>query len=140
MSISSKAILILPQDFLNFSFYAVESLNIVTLGRYGSKGYTSVVLCYFEVTFLGERSICLYGLSVYTVLQYQSSMSSNFLVFRISGGISSRSSAFLFNIFLITTSYASCVNCPSLMPSGLLIIFVIGLSVIWGDFPSRFLK
>ena len=67
-------------------------------------------------------------------------MLSNFLVFNISRGISSRPSAFLFLIFLRTTSSSSCVNCPSLMSSWLLMIFVICSSVTLGDFPSRFLK
>ena len=68
------------------------------------------------------------------------SMSSNFLVFHTSGGISSKPAAFIFLIFLSTISSSSCVNCPSLMSSGLLIIFVIGLFVTLGDFPSRFPK
>ena len=56
-------------------------------------------------------------------------MSSNFLVFHTSGGISTRSGAFLFLIFLSTTLSSSCVNCPSLMSSGFLMIFVMGSSV-----------
>ena len=71
---------------------------------------------------------------LYTRLQYRSSKSLNFLVFITSGGISSSLAAFRFLIFVsITLS-------PSLMSSWLLIIFVIGLSVTLGDFPSRFLK
>ena len=74
-----------------------------------------------------------------TVLQYRSCRTSNFLVFHTSGGISSRPAAFLFLIFVSTTSNSSWVNCPCLM-SSLLIIFVIVLSVTLGNFPSRFLK
>ena len=53
-------------------------------------------------------------------------MSSNFLVFHTSGGISSSPAAFLFVIFLRTESSSSCVNGPSLMSNCLLIILVIG--------------
>ena len=66
-------------------------------------------------------------------------MSSNCLVFRTSGGISSSPAAFLFLIFLGTES-SSCVNGPSLMSYCLLIILVIGSCVIFGGFPSRFSK
>ena len=57
-----------------------------------------------------------------------------------SRGISSRSAAFLFLIFVSTTSSSSWVNCPSLMSTWLWMIFVIGSSVTLGDFSSRFLK
>ena len=77
---------------------------------------------------------------LHTALHYRSSMSSNSLVFHTSGGISSSPSAFLFKIFLSTESSSFCVNCPSLMSSWLLIIFVIGLSVTLGGFPSKFSK
>ena len=73
-------------------------------------------------------------------LQYQSSMSLNFLVFHTSAGISSRPTAFLFLIFLSTKSSSSCINCPSLISSWLSIIFTIGSYVTFRDFPSRFLK
>ena len=62
-----------------------------------------------------------------------------FLVFHTSGGISSSLAAFLFLIFLWTES-SSCVNYSSLMSNCLLIILVIGSCVIFGGFPSRFLK
>ena len=75
---------------------------------------------------------------LYTVVQYQSSKSSNFLVFNISRGISSRPAAFLFLIFVSTMLSSSWAYCPSLMSSWLLIIF--GLSVTLREFPSRFLK
>ena len=75
---------------------------------------------------------------LYAALQYRSCMSSNLLVFHTSGGILSRPAAFLFLVFVSTTSSSSCVNCPSLMSSWFL-IFVIGSSVTLGDFPSRFL-
>ena len=65
-------------------------------------------------------------------------MSSNFFVFHTSGDLSSKPVAFPFLTFVSTTS--SQVNCPSLTSSLLLIIYVIGLSVTLGNFPSRFLK
>ena len=67
-------------------------------------------------------------------------MSSNCLVFHTSGGISSSPAAFLFLILLRTESSSSLVKGPSLMSNCLLIILVIGSSVIFGGFPSRFLK
>ena len=56
------------------------------------------------------------------------------------GGGSSSPAAFLFLIFLSNKSSSSCVNCPSLMSSWLLIIFVIGLSVTFRGFPSKLSK
>ena len=76
----------------------------------------------------------------YTVLQIRSSKSSNFLFFHTSVGISSRSAAFLFLIFVRTKLSSSWVNCPNLVSSWLLIIFMIVLSVIFGEVPSRLLK
>ena len=67
-------------------------------------------------------------------------VSLDFLIFHTSGGILSKSAAFLLLIFVHTMSSSSSVNYSSLMSNWLLIIFVIGLSVIFGDFPSRFLK
>ena len=67
-------------------------------------------------------------------------MLSDVLVFHASGGISLRPAAFLFLIFVRTTSSSSCVNYPSLVSSWLWIIFMIGSSVTLGDFPSKFLK
>ena len=78
---------------------------------------------------------------LYTVLlQYQSSKSLNLLVFHNSGAISLRLAAFLFLIFVSPMLNSSWVNCPSLMSSWLLIIFLIGLSVTLGNFLIRFLK
>ena len=77
---------------------------------------------------------------LYTALQYRSSMTSHFLVFHISEGISLSFAAFLFLIFLSTMSSSSCISCPSLMSSWLLIIFVIGSSVTFGGFPSKISK
>ena len=76
----------------------------------------------------------------YTALQCRSSMSSNSLVFHTSGGISLSPVAFLIWIFLSTESSSSCINCPILMSSWYLIIFVIGSFVTFGGFPSKFWK
>ena len=51
-----------------------------------------------------------------------------------------KTNSFLFLIFVCTMSSSSWVYCPSLMFSWSLIIFLIGLSVTIGEFPSRFLK
>ena len=80
------------------------------------------------------------GFWLYTVLQCRSSMSSNFLVFHTSGGISSIPAAFLFLIFLCTESSSSWVNVPSLMSNFLLIILMIGSWVTSGGFPGKFTK
>ena len=97
-----------------------------------------------RLPFLGKRRMQPYvNLSIvfclYTALQYRSSMSLNFLVFHTLGGISSRPATSLFLIFVSTMS-SSCVNCPSLMSCWLLIIYLIGSSVTFGDFPCRFSK
>ena len=60
----------------------------------------------------------------------------NFLVFNTSEDILSRPVAFLFLILLRFMSSFSWVNCPSLMSWSLLIIFVIGLSLTFGDFSN----
>ena len=77
---------------------------------------------------------------LYTVLQCHSSTSSNSLVFHTSGGISSSPAAYLFLIFLCTDLSSSCVNCPSLMSSWLIIIFMVSSCITYGGFPSKFSK
>ena len=93
--------------------------------------------------FLGKRRMQPYVhfsiLRLYMALQNRSCKTSNSLVFHTSGDISLRLATFLLLIF-VSTTLSSCVNCPSLMSCWLSIIFVIGLSVTLGDFPSRFLK
>ena len=76
---------------------------------------------------------------LYMALKYWSSMLSNCLVFYILGVFHWALLLFLL-IFLSTESNSSCVNCPSLMSNCLLIILVIGSCVIFGGFPSKFLK
>ena len=63
----------------------------------------------------------------------------NFLVLHISAGILSILAAFILLIFFSNTSSSSPINCPCLMCCCLLRIIVIGLSVTFGKFPSRFL-
>ena len=53
-------------------------------------------------------------------------------------GISSSPAAFLFLIFLSTESSSSCVNCPSLISSWLLIIFMIGSCITFRGFSKTF--
>ena len=77
---------------------------------------------------------------LYTALQCQSSVLSNYLVFHSSEDISSSPATFLFLIFLSTESSSSCVNCPSLMSNCLLKILVIGSCVTFREFPSKFSK
>ena len=71
---------------------------------------------------------------LYIALHNQRSTSSNFLVFHISGGISSGPAAFLLLFFVLTTLSSSSVNYPSLTSSWLLIMFLIDLSVTLGEF------
>ena len=72
------------------------------VGRYGSKGYTSVILNYFEVTFLKEKEDAALCPSVnYVLVVYGVAVSEQYVVefpcfFYTSGGISSRPAAFLF--------------------------------------------
>ena len=47
----------LPKNFLNCRFGAFQKQSIVYLIPYGGKGYTLVVLGYFEATFLGEMEV-----------------------------------------------------------------------------------
>ena len=68
-SISTKTILILCKNFLIRGFDAIEKQSIVNLSRYGSKGYTSVVLGNSGITFLGEGDYAVV-FWLYTVLQY----------------------------------------------------------------------
>ena len=67
-------------------------------------------------------------------------MSLNFLIFHTSGDISSSPAAFLFLSFVNAESSSSCINCPSLMSSWLLIIFVIVSGITFRGFPSKFSK
>ena len=75
--------MVLPENFLNFRFNAVEWQGIVDLGRYGSKGYTSVVHSYSEVTLLGESedaALCLivyYVLVIYSVTVWEQYIKTN---------------------------------------------------------------
>ena len=56
------------------------------------------------------------------------------------GGILLRLAALLLLIFFSTILSSSSVNCPSLKSSWQLIIFIRGLSVMFGEFPSRYLE
>ena len=116
-SFSPKTILI----FLSFS--AITKHSIIHLDCYRSKSYTSVMIP--KSNFLRKERISISLFSLYTVLQNQNNKSSNFWVFHTSGGILSRPAAFLFLIFLSTLLSFSRVNCPSMMSSWLLAIFVI---------------
>ena len=120
--VSPKTILILSKNFLHIWFDTIEKQGIINLICQG-KSYASIVIGHSEVTFLeeGENVAFFFHLSIafwlYTVLQYRSSMSSNFLVFHTFGYIFSKPADFLFLIFVITTLSSSWVNCPSLMSS-----------------------
>ena len=116
-----------------------EKESIVNLGRFRSKGYTSVVLGYSEVTFVGEMfSICLLRSDYIRRWNIRAECRRISLISILLGVFHQDQQLFL--IFLSTTLSSSCVNCPSLMSSWLLIIFVIGSFIILGDFPRRFLK
>ena len=107
--VSLKTILILFKNFLNFWVASVELQNIINLSCYRSNGFALVVLNNSMLTFLGKREDAAFiHLSIvfwlYTALQYQNRKSSNFLIFHTSRGISSRLAAFLFLIFVSTSS------------------------------------
>ena len=119
----------------------VEWQSIVDLGCYGFKAYTSVFLGYFVITLLGEREDASLCPSINCVLViHRDAVSEQYVVefpcCPYFWGISSSPVAFLFLIFLRTTSSSSCVNCPSFVSSGLLMVFVIGSSVTLGIFPE----
>ena len=78
---------------------------------------------------------------LYRALQNRKSKSTDLLEFHTSvkDGNLSRPAAFMVLIF-VSTMLSSSVNYPFLMFNWLLIIFVIGLSMTFGEFPSRFLK
>ena len=65
---------------------------------------------------------------IYTALQYRK-VCRQMSVFFILKGNSASTAGFLFLIFLSTTSMSSCLNCPSLISSRLIMIFVTGWSV-----------
>ena len=107
-----------PHSFSLVPHRSKEVCKLLDLGRYGCKGYTSVALGYSEVTLFREREnehfvILSIVYWLYTLL-CRSSMSSNCLVFRTSGGSSSSPALFLLLSFLCTESSSSCLNCPSL--------------------------
>ena len=74
-----------------------------------------------------------------TALHHQRSMSSNFLVFYTSSGISSRPAAFLLLTVFGTALSLSAVMCPSLMSYWMLIISSVSLSVNSEKFPRLIL-
>ena len=60
-TISSKAILIFPKNFLNFRSDMIEKRGIINVSSYRSKSYTSVVLCNSGVVCFREgryRAFC----------------------------------------------------------------------------------
>ena len=79
-------------------------------------------------------------ISIGVFVIYGIAVSSNSLVFHTFGVTSSNPAAFQFLIFLSIESSSSCVNCPSLMSSCLLIILEIGSCVTFVSFPSKFSK
>ena len=109
------------KNFINFWFDATEKNNIVNLSRYRSNSDALVVLNCSLLTFLGESEDATFCPSLYYVLviyEWQNrGNKSNFLDFHTSEGISSRSAAVLFSIFVRATLSSYCVNCPGLMSS-----------------------
>ena len=94
-SISPKAILIFPKNFLNFRLVTIKKYVIINLS---SKGYASVVLSDSDVALVSISLSCL----VYTwCCIIGERCPSNFLVFHILGGISSRLTAFLLSKNLV---------------------------------------
>ena len=77
---------------------------------------------------------------LYTASHYRSSMSSILLPSILPGIFHQTQLLSYFWFFPRIKSSCSCVNCSSLKSSWLLIIFVIGSSVTFGDFPSKFSK
>ena len=114
--ISSKTTLIFPSSVLDFRFHTVEKQSIINHSSYSNKSY--LYLC-SSLRFRGHLSKWRSGwrflflmFCLYTTLHNRRSMSSNFLVFRSSGGISLWQAAFLLLIFVSTTSSSSSLNRP----------------------------
>ena len=136
--ISLKTFLIFPKHFLNFRFHIIEEQSIINLSINCSKCYTFVVLNDSKVTFFGEGE----DAAFFTHFSMDSVAYLKYVIKFpcLSGSISSWSAAFLLFIFVNTILSSSSVNCPCLISTWLLIIFVIGLSLTLRKFPSKFLK
>ena len=100
-TITLKAILIFPKNFLDFGLDTIKKQCIINLSSYSSKSYAFVVLGDSEVTFLEEGMDAIFHPFLNWVLCIDCiwrSMS-NFLVFQTSGGISLRLTALLLFFF-----------------------------------------
>ena len=125
--------------FLDFKQVTIDKQAIINLSSYSSNNYESVVLNDSEVTFLGKGeygTFCPFLSCV--LLQNRRIMSSNFLVFHISGGILLTPAALLLSFFFCSASRSSSVSCPSLMSSRLLLIFLGGFRRISKQIPEIF--
>ena len=93
-----------------FADYMVEKQGIINLNSYTSKSYVSVVLSDSKVAFFQEgEDLAFHSFFIvfclYTVLHNWRNMSSKFLVFHTSGGISSRPAIFLLLIHTHTHTH-----------------------------------
>ena len=104
VSISWKAVLIFPKNFLVFRLDMIKKRGIINLSNYSFKNLASIALNNSKVTFLwGKEAWSLLSISllcfVSTVLHIWRCMLPIFSVFYISGDILSRLTAFLLLIF-----------------------------------------
>ena len=109
--------------------------------RYETKDYANVVLRNSMVTFHGEEEDAAFfhlSLCFGYIRRFSIGEESHWFFFVFHS--SSRSAAFHFLIFVSTMLSSFWVNCPTLVSTWLLMIFVIGLSVAWGEFLRWFLK
>ena len=99
----------------------IEKQDIKNFSSWRSKSYASVVLCDFEVAFLGEwddTHFCtfFYCVLLYRVLHNQRGMSSNFLSSIYQRYFVKACNFSIFNFFQYGIKF-SFINCPSLMSS-----------------------
>ena len=103
--------------------------------------YASVVLSDSKVMFLGERNHATFHSFLYFVLFIVREVCHQILLSsKLQCVFLLRPATYLFLIGSNTAASTSFVSCPSLMSSWPIMIFRIGLSVIWRRFPRRFLK
>ena len=123
---SSKAVLIFPKNFLNFRSNIIEKQGIINVSSYSCKSYDSVVLRAF---FLDEGEDATFRPFFYCILFIHSVGKSEKYVFKFS-------CLPYFRMYFVEDSYFSAfnfvnialnffsLNCPSLMSSWLLLIFL----------------
>ena len=135
--ISLKAILIFLRIFSTSGQIGLKSKALQTSAAIAVRDMPLQFLVILRLHFLDKKEIQPFThfsilFCLYIVLHNRSSMSSNFLIFYTSGGISLRPTAFLILIFFSRVSSSPFISCSRLMSSCSLKISFVGLSIISG--------